>query len=213
MYSTNSLLIALILAIVALVVSLISSVYFYLQIKGLKRDIVIYYSEDEEDNEEIVAHHERPPRPDATAMGDTRIEWMNQITEYSEELINYTTAIFKASRTVIQQNIAIQKDLATAETHHLKTEQIANYHNSVDEYKVVTSKLRLTFFGDKKNAEILSTLKKINFVVEGEYEAQMDNDMSRHDALVEEYDRLIETYIDLTRKHLAIEWEKIKRGL
>lgn len=208
MYSTNTLLIALILAIVALVISIGSSIYFHLQIKGLKPD-ERYYSED--DDEEVP--YERPPRPDATAMGDTRIEWMNQITEYSEELINYTSEIFKASRTVIQQNIAIQKNMATAETHQLKTEQIANYNNSLDEFKVVTSKLRLTFFGDKKNAEILSTLKKITFVVDGEYEAQMDNDMSRHDALTEEYDRLIETYIDLTRKHLAVEWEKIKRGL
>lgn len=208
MYSTNTLLIALILAIVALVISIGSSIYFHLQIKGLKLD-GSYYSED--DIEEVP--HERPPRPDATAMGDTRIEWMNQITEYSEELITYTSEIFKASRTVIQQNIAIQKSMATAETHHLKTEQIANFNNSLDEFNVVTSKLRLTFFGDKKNAEILSTLKKITFVVDGEYEAQMDNDMSRHDALTEEYDRLIETYIDLTRKHLAVEWEKIKRGL
>lgn len=208
MYSTNPLLIALILAIVALVISIGSSIYFHLQIKGLKLD-GSYYSED--DVEEVP--HERPPRPDATAMGDTRIEWMNQITEYSEELITYTSEIFKASRTVIQQNIAIQKSMATAETHHLKTEQIANFNNSLDEFNVVTSKLRLTFFGDKKNAEILSTLKKITFVVDGEYEAQMDNDMSRHDALTEEYDRLIETYIDLTRKHLAVEWEKIKRGL
>ncbi|WP_314060521.1 hypothetical protein [uncultured Vagococcus sp.] len=208
MYSTNTLLIALILAIVALVISIGSSIYFHLQIKGLKLD-GSYYSED--DVEEVP--HERPPRPDATAMGDTRIEWMNQITEYSEELITYTSEIFKASRTVIQQNIAIQKSMATAETHHLKTEQIANFNNSLDEFNVVTSKLRLTFFGDKKNAEILSTLKKITFVVDGEYEAQMDNDMSRHDALTEEYDRLIETYIDLTRKHLAVEWEKIKRGL
>lgn len=211
MYSTNTLLITLILAIVALVVSIGSSIYFYLQIKGLKSDETSYYSDDDGESDE--AHHERPPRPDATAMGDTRIEWMNQITEYSEELINYTTDLFKASRIVIQQNIAIQKKMATAETHHLKTEQIANYTNSVDEFKVVNSKLRLTFFGDKKNAEILSTLKKINFVVEGEYEAQLDNDMSRHDALTEEYDRLIETYIDLTRKHLSVEWEKIKRGL
>lgn len=208
MYSTNTLLFALILAIVALVISIGSSIYFHLQIKGLKLD-GSYYSED--DVEEVP--HERPPRPDATAMGDTRIEWMNQITEYSEELITYTSEIFKASRTVIQQNIAIQKSMATAETHHLKTEQIANFNNSLDEFNVVTSKLRLTFFGDKKNAEILSTLKKITFVVDGEYEAQMDNDMSRHDALTEEYDRLIETYIDLTRKHLAVEWEKIKRGL
>lgn len=219
MNSSNTLLITLILALVALIVSIGNSIYFNLQLKKMRHHEELDYYQDDQENENQADARKaplRPPlglRPDSTIMGETRIEWMNQITEFSEELIKETPLIFKASRLIIEQNIAIKKEMATADTHHIKTEQISLYNTSVEEFKVIMSKLRLTFFGDKKNAEILSLLKKIDRLVEREYDAQIHSDMSQHDALVEKYDQSLEEYVELTRKLLAIEWEKIKRGL
>lgn len=226
MYVTGIGIFSLIISALALIISIIATSYLIIQLNQLKqqlRDTLSDNQHDDDDEKKIDAttspersHHEdrhpikRGPAP--SSMADARIEWMDQVTLYTEELITHSATLLQASKRIIESNLEIQNNVATTATHKKITENVTIYNTSTDEFKIVLAKLRLTFYDERKNANALTALKKIERTVNSEYETQIHSEISRHDFLVAEYEKYIEQFVGITRKQLEEEWEKIKRG-
>ena len=229
MYVTGIGIFSLVISILALIITISATSYFFVQLKQLKEERAEGIVDNDKDAKDIVEeeevkdtipsekghHEERPPHKRGSApgtMAEARIEWMDQITLYTEELITHSAALLQASKKIIQSNLEIQKNVATTATHKSITESVAKYNTNADEFKIVLTKLRLTFYDERKNAEALKVLKKIERTINNEYETQIHSDISRHEHLVAEYEKQINEFVTITRKQLEEEWEKIKRG-